>query len=125
MTRERKNRGARGEERAAGFLREKGYRILERNYRCPLGEMDLIARDGKTVAFVEVKTRSSERFGPPQAAIGEQKQRRMTAIALYYLKAKGLLGGPARFDVVAVSLDGGRETVTLYKNAFDATGFFP
>jgi putative endonuclease len=123
LTRERKNKGAWGEDRAAEFLSREGYRILERNYRCHLGEMDIIAREGSTVVFIEVKTRSSERFGPPQAAIGPQKQRRMTAIALCYLKAHGLLGGPARFDVAAVSLDEGRETVTLYRNAFDATGF--
>jgi putative endonuclease len=85
--------------------------------------MDIIAREGKTVVFVEVKTRSSERFGPPQAAIGPQKQKRMTAIALYYLKGKGWLGAPARFDVAAVSLGAGGEKVTLYRNAFDATGF--
>jgi putative endonuclease len=100
-----------------------GYRILERNYRCPLGEVDIIARDGNTIVFVEVKTRTSERFGSPQAAIGPQKQKRMTAIALYYLKGQGWLGKPARFDVAAVSLREGRETVTLYRNAFDATGF--
>ena len=85
--------------------------------------MDIIAREGKTVVFVEVKTRSSERFGSPQAAVGPRKQHRMTAIALYYLKAKGLLDGPARFDVVAVSLGEGGEDVTVYKNAFDAAGF--
>ena len=123
MTRERKNKGAWGEDRAAEFLEREGYRILERNYRCPLGEMDIIAREGRTVVFVEVKTRSSERFGPPQAAIGPQKQRRMTAIALYYLKGKGWLGTPARFDVAAVSLGEGGEKITLYRNAFDATGF--
>ncbi|HET6490073.1 MAG TPA: YraN family protein, partial [Syntrophales bacterium] len=97
--------------------------ILERNYRCPLGELDIIAREGKTVVFVEVKTRSSARFGSPQEAVGPRKQRRMTAIALYYLKAKGLLDEPARFDVAAVSLGEGGEDVMLYKNAFDATGF--
>ena len=123
MTRVKKNKGAWGEDRAAEFLASQGYRLLERNYRCPLGEMDIIAREGKTVVFVEVKTRSSERFGPPHAAIGPQKQRRMTAIALYYLKGKGWLGAPARFDVAAVILHEGRETVTLYRNAFDATGF--
>jgi len=123
LTRERKNKGAWGEDRAAEFLAREGYRILERNYRCSLGEMDIIAREGRTVVFVEVKTRSSERFGPPQAAIGPQKQRRMTAIALCYLKAHGLLCAPARFDVAAVSLGEGGERVTLYKNAFDATGF--
>lgn len=123
MTREKKNRGERGEARAAEFLQSRGYRILERNYRCPLGELDMIARDGGTVVFVEVKTRSSDRYGPPQAAIGPRKQQRMTAIALYYLKQQGWLGAPARFDVAAVSLVEGNETVTLYRNAFDATGF--
>jgi putative endonuclease len=82
LSRERKNKGDRGEDWAAAFLRKEGYCILERNYRCPLGEMDIIAREGKTIVFVEVKTRSSDRFGSPQSAIGPQKQRRMTAIAL-------------------------------------------
>ncbi len=123
MTREKQNKGARGEQCAVEYLREHGYRILERNYRCPLGEMDIIAREGKTVVFIEVKTRSSERFGAPQEAVGSQKQHRMTAIALYYLKAQGHLGGPARFDVVAVSLGEGEQKVTLFKNAFDAAGF--
>ncbi|NPV03703.1 MAG: YraN family protein [Syntrophaceae bacterium] len=119
----RKNRGDRGEDRAAAFLEAQGYRILERNYRCPLGEVDLIARDGETLVFVEVKTRASSRFGPPQAAVGPRKQKKMTAVALFYLKGQGWLAAPSRFDVAAVSLAGGRETVTLYKNAFDATGF--
>jgi putative endonuclease len=96
---------------------------MERNYRCPLGEMDIIAREGKTVVFVEVKARSSDRFGSPLEAIGPQKQRRMTAVALCYLKGQGWLGVPARFDVAAVNLHEGSETVTLYRNAFDATGF--
>ena len=123
MSRERKDKGDRGEERAAAFLRKEGYRILARNYRCPLGEMDIIAREGKTVVFIEVKARSSKRFGSPLEAIGPQKQRRMTAIALCYLKGQGWLGMPARFDVAAVNLHEGSETVTLYRNAFDATGF--
>lgn len=123
MTREKKDKGDRGEERAAAFLEAQGYRILERNYRCPLGEVDLIARDGATVVFVEVKTRSSSRFGSPQAAVGPGKQKRMTAVALFYLKGRGWLTAPARFDVAAVSLVDGREAVTLYRNAFDATGF--
>ena len=123
MSRERKDKGDRGEERAAAFLRKQGYKILERNYRCALGEMDIIAREGKTIVFIEVKTRSSDRFGPPQAAIGPQKQKRMTSVALCYLKARGWLEVPARFDVAAVNLEGGRETVTLHRNAFDATGF--
>ena len=122
MTREKKDKGDRGEDRAALFLEAQGYRILERNYRCPLGEVDLIARDGATVVFVEVKARASSRFGPPQAAVGPKKQRKMTAVALFYLKGQGWLAAPARFDVAAVSLGAGKETVTLYKNAFDAAG---
>jgi putative endonuclease len=123
LTREKQSKGVRGEESTARFLRGQGYCILERNYRCPLGEVDIIARDGNTVVFVEVKTRTSGRFGTPQESIGPQKQKRMTAIALYYLKGRGWLGKPARFDVAAVSLRDGGETITLFKNAFDATGF--
>ena len=121
MTREKKNKGARGEEKACDFLQGQGYRILERNYRCRLGEIDIIAREGQTVVFVEVKARSSGRFGLPHEAIGPQKRRRMTAIALHYLKSRGWLGEPARFDVASVILEGGRDTVTLFRNAFDAT----
>lgn len=123
MTREKKDKGDRGEERAAAFLEAQGYRILERNYRCPLGEVDLIARDGATVVFVEVKTRASCRFGTPEAAVGPRKQKRMTAVALFYLQVQGWLTAPARFDVAAVSLVDGREKVTLFRNAFDASGF--
>lgn len=120
MTREKHDKGARGEEKACDFLQGQGYRILERNYRCRLGEIDIIAREGRTVVFVEVKARSSGRFGLPQEAVGPRKRRRMTAIALHYLKSRGWLGEPARFDVASVGLDGGQETVTLLRNAFDA-----
>jgi putative endonuclease len=123
LTREKKHKGARGEESVSAYLLEQGYRILERNFRCPLGEMDIIARDGGTIVFVEVKTRSSRRFGTPQEAIDLRKQRRMTAIALFYLKGRGWLGEPARFDVAAVTLEDGDAAVTLYRNAFDAVGF--
>jgi putative endonuclease len=123
LSRERKHKGARGEDRASEFLVSQGYRILERNFRCPLGEMDIIARDGTTVVFVEVKTRASLRFGPPHGAVGPEKQKRLTAVALCYLKGQGQLNRPARFDVVAVSLNGTDEQIVLYRNAFDATGF--
>jgi len=120
LTREKHDKGARGEEKACDFLQGQGYRILERNYRCRLGEIDIIAREGRTVVFVEVKARSSGRFGLPQEAVGPRKRRRMTAIALHYLQSRGWLGEPARFDVASVGLDGGQETVTLFRNAFDA-----
>ncbi len=94
--------GRRGETAAAKFLKQLGYRILERGYDSPLGEIDIVAIDGRTVVFVEVKTRSSTDSGHPADAVDATKQRRMTQAALAYLKAHNLLQTPARFDVVAV-----------------------
>ena len=77
MTEPRHVVGKAGEEAAVQFLRQHGYRILERNYRCRFGEIDLIARDGPMLAFVEVKTRRSQKYGPPAAAVTFQKQRHL------------------------------------------------
>lgn len=95
--------GRRGEGAAAEFLKRLGYRILERSYDSPLGEIDIIALDGRTVVFVEVKTRSSADAGHPSEAIDATKQRRLTQAALAYLKSHGLLQTSARFDVLAVT----------------------
>mgnify|MGYP003588787317 CR=1 FL=1 len=111
--------GRRGEDLAAGYLESAGYRIVERNYRCPFGEMDLVARDGETIVFVEVKSRRSDRFGPPQASVGPKKQKKMSQIALHYLEQKQLHSREARFDVIAVSLLPAGERVELIRNAFD------
>jgi putative endonuclease len=111
--------GRRGEDLAAGYLETAGYRIIERNYRCLFGEMDLVARDGGTVVFIEVKSRRSNRFGPPQSSVGLKKQKKMSQIALHYLEEKQLHSCEARFDVIAVLLLPEGNRVELIKNAFD------
>lgn len=111
----RKLLGRAGEDRAAEHLAEQGYRILERNYTAPQGELDLIALEGDTLVFVEVKTRKSESYGPPELAVDRRKQGRMIKAALGYLKHKRLHQVPCRFDVVAISGD----RVELIRNAFE------
>jgi len=111
--------GSIGEELAVLHLTESGYRVLERNYRCPFGEMDIVALHGESVVFVEVKSRRSGRFGVPQSAVGIKKQATLSKIALYYLKEKRLRGSRARFDVVAVRILPEGNHIDLIKNAFD------
>jgi putative endonuclease len=117
--------GRRGEDAAARYLKRQGYRILARHVDSPLGELDIIAVDGRTIVFVEVKTRSSTEAGHPADAIDERKERRMTQAALAYLKAQGLLKYSARFDVVAITwpAHARRPTIEHYQNAFAPTGF--
>jgi putative endonuclease len=95
--------GKYGEWLAARYLKKGGYTILKRNYKNPVGEIDIIAMDGETVVFVEVKTRTSDEFGEPCEAIDYKKRKKLIDTALYYLKKHG--GTPAaRFDLVGVSL---------------------
>jgi putative endonuclease len=114
----RKLLGRKGEDRAARFLADQGYKILERNYRTRNGEIDLIALHNGEVVFVEVKTRTSDAFGAPELAVTPQKQRKMIKAALGYIKYKKLHQVPCRFDVVAISpaTEGG---VELIQNAFE------
>lgn len=120
-----KSLGARGEDAAARYLKRLGYRIVERHYDSPLGEIDIIAVDNRTVVFVEVKTRTSDDAGRPEDAIDATKERRMTQAAVAYLKAHRLLQNAARFDVVAVTWpkDARVPTIEHFKDAFSATGF--
>lgn len=110
--------GKASETRAADFLRRMGYRILATNYRSKLGEIDIIARDGQTLVFVEVKARASNRFGSPKAAVTLAKQRKISMAALDYLKRCGLTAASARFDVVAIDTAGGHADIEVVKNAF-------
>ncbi len=116
--------GVRGEEAAARFLRRLGYRIVVRNGRSKLGEIDLVATDGGTVVFVEVKTRVSDASGPPEQFVHVAKQRRLTQLALAFLKSRRLLDRPARFDVVAVTwpADGRSPRIEHFPGAFEAAG---
>lgn len=110
--------GKAGEDRAAKFLAQQGYRVLERNFRTPHGEIDLIALHEGTIVFVEVKTRTSDAFGAPELAVTPRKQRRMVKTALGYIKYKKLHQVPCRFDVVAIS-DATEREVELIQNAFE------
>ncbi len=116
--------GKQGEGLAARALRGEGYSILAMNYRTVFGEIDIIARDKGVTCFVEVKTRSSSRFGKPEEAVGVSKQRQIAKVALSYLQQRGLLDKPARFDVVSVTLTQPVPAVKVIKNAFDLPGGF-
>jgi putative endonuclease len=117
--------GQRGEAEAARYLRRLGYKIVAQGSRSQLGEVDLVAVDGRTVVFVEVKTRESLAGGHPAEAVNAEKQRRLTRLALAYLKRHDLLENPARFDVVAITwpADARRPTIEHFASAFPATGF--
>ena len=101
------------------YLKLKGYRILETNYRCPVGEIDIIAREKSTLVFVEVKARRSSRFGSPKGAVTPAKQRKISMAALDYLKRFDLENSRARFDVVSIDTTTGRPDIEVVKNAFD------
>ncbi|SHO51054.1 YraN family protein [Desulfopila aestuarii] len=112
--------GKAGETLAAEHLRQSGYTILERNYRSRSGEIDIIARQGKTLVFAEVKTRKSASFGSPSAAVTLKKQAQISRVAQEYLARENLFDKPARFDVVAVfAPDGRKPEIEIITNAFE------
>ena len=109
-----------GERLAARFLRKQlGYKILRRNCRSKLGELDLIVRDGDEVVFVEVKTRSSRTWGDPETAVTPAKRRKLCRAAAAFAARNRLREHPLRFDVIAVLLEDGLEPeLKHYKDAF-------
>jgi putative endonuclease len=110
-----------GESMAREYLMARGYRILEENFRTKLGEIDLIARDGEVVCFVEVKTRRSLAQGHPAEAVHPWKVRKLTQMALSYLKYRyRSVDVSARFDVVCIVRDGDNARIEHIENAFDA-----
>ena len=119
MEGDRREVGKRGEDAAAKFIKKRGYKIVERNFTCPLGEMDIIALDKKTLCFIEVKTLSSKTYGPPEIAVNVHKQRKLSQVALAYLNRKHLHDINARFDVIAVTLSPEGERIELIKDAFE------
>ena len=118
--------GTRSERAAARFLRRLGYRILQRNYSCPHGELDLIALDGRFLVFVEVRSTSRDDTERPAASVDDAKQRRLTKLALYYLQQKRLFDCAARFDVLAISWPEQRREPVIdhHIGAFEAVGRF-
>jgi putative endonuclease len=112
--------GERGERTACGFLKERGYEILEKNYKCKLGEIDVIALRRGRLAFVEIKTRSSGQFGMPQEAVDLRKQEKIFKVAQWYLKEKKLVKVPLAFDVVAILWKEGKmPEISLFEDAFE------
>ena len=111
-----------GERLAAQYLKDRSYQILEHNYRLRTGEIDLIAKEGERIVFVEVKTRRTLKFGVPQAAVTPAKQKQISKIALSYLQTHNMLDVPCRFDVVAIFLSSSKSTppkLDHIQNAFE------
>ena len=111
--------GKEGEKIAAAYLKKNGYRIIEINFRCPIGEIDIVAKEKDDLVFVEVKTRKSVELGYPEQAVGMRKQKKMSQLALWYLQKRKIAETNARFDVVAITLIPEKNEVKLIKNAFD------
>jgi putative endonuclease len=111
--------GKKSENDAVRYLKKNGYRIIEKNYRTRLGEIDIIAKDDETIVFVEVKARRSTRYGHPKWAITPKKKRNMSMVALHYLKSTSQEKAKARFDVVTIHPQENAICIELIKNAFE------
>ncbi len=116
--------GTRSERAAARFLRRQGYRVVCRNYACPLGELDLVALDGRCVVLVEVRSTGTDDAQRPALSVDDAKQRRLTRLALHFLQQHRLLGHAARFDVLTVTWPADRREPRIdhYRQAFEAVG---
>ncbi len=117
VTVQRRSLGILGENIAADYLQKKGFQIIERNFRCRLGELDIIARQGGYLVFVEVRTRSSALCGLPQESITANKIKKLRRLAQVYMAQRALYNVDVRFDVVAVYY-AGETTITHIENAF-------
>jgi putative endonuclease len=111
--------GAAGEEAACSFLRRRGYRIMDRNYRCPFGEIDVIARRGGLTVFCEVKTRSGGDFEEALGAVDLERRDRLARAANHYLAARNGVRGGCRFDVIALLKGGSTWKIVHVKDAFE------
>jgi putative endonuclease len=120
MTQHRQRLGKSGEDLAVAELERRGYAIIARRYRTRHGEIDIVANDGETLAFVEVKARSTAEFGTAAEALTRWKKRRLTAMAVDYLARNRIEERPCRFDVVAIDACETDPIITVYPNAFDA-----
>jgi putative endonuclease len=119
MLNKRQEFGKESESLAVRHLKKKGYKILEQNYRNKIGEIDIIAKEKGVLVFVEVKARKTLFYGNPKWAVTPKKQRKISMVALYYLKATKQTDVKARFDVVALSLAEDNPRIEIIKNAFE------
>ncbi len=115
----KKQKGLYGELRAVRYLESLGYKIIERNYRNIFGEIDIVARDGETIVFVEVRRRDSRNYGTPIESIDMNKQKRIGRIACKYIVDKGFEGMSVRFDVVSIYMG----HIEVIKDAFEYEGY--
>ena len=120
MTYARIDLGKRGEDLACRELERRGYAIVARRFRVRSGELDIVARDGPTLVFVEVKARADHEFGSAAEAVTPMKQLRLTRLAAEYLMRHHLQECPCRFDVVSIHFDAGTPEIEIIQNAFDA-----
>lgn len=124
MSKEHINLGIAGEGSAGKLLKDNGYKVIARNYRCIFGEIDLIAMDNDIICFIEVKTRSSPESYPPLESVTAAKQKQISKVAMHYLKENALLDRNARFDVIAVCAEGDDLRAQIIKDAFElGSGF--
>jgi putative endonuclease len=119
VTKERLDLGRLGEDLALKKIKSLGYKCIVRNYRCPLGEVDLIARDGDTLVFIEIKTRRDRSLGYAKESINARKKRQLSKVALAYMKSHDVAEAKSRFDVVAVHIREGMYEIEVVRNAFD------
>ena len=119
MLNSRQKFGEKSESIAVSYLKKQGYKIIEQNYRTKLGEIDIIAREKGTIAFIEVKSRKSKNFGNPKWAVTPKKQRKISMVALQYLKTTMQSNVKARFDVVSIISSYDNPSIEIIKNAFE------
>ena len=120
--RDRVRSGEAGEDLACDYLRARGYEILERNYRCRSGEVDIVAREGAATVFVEVKDRRGRSHGEGHESVTFGKRRRVVRAARLYAASHGLSETPIRFDVVSIERDSRGDRIRHDRGAFDADG---
>ena len=118
MSKDNISSGKISEVQASSFLESQGYRILFRNYKAQGSEIDIIAREKDTICFIEVKSRSSDRFGTPQEAVTLAQQQKIARAALKFIQENDLQDKSCRFDVVAIIRQAGREKFSLIRDAF-------
>lgn len=114
----RKRIGKKGEDQAVHYLKQKGYRILERNFRAERGEIDIIALDQDTLVFVEVKTKRHDHFGEPETWVNLKKQAQIGKIAQAYLQQRGIVDMDCRFDVIGVVFENQSSEIRHIQDAF-------
>ena len=122
MSQQRVAFGKTGEDLAVEELERRGYAIVDRRWRTRAGEIDIIARDGDTLVFVEVKARDGHEFGDGAESVTMRKRQTIVRLAKHYVQDARWGDRPCRFDVVTIHLDSGQPVVTVYPNAFDESG---